>query len=179
VNDKFFEELRPVGFAVAYRMLVSVTEAEDVVQEAFLRLHDTLQGGERIKSPRAYLATVVTRLCIDHLRSARARHETYVDALPEPLICELGTTADSDPASHAEMADSLSLAFQAEAPRPPGRPRSSRRPLPRQNRPAARLLRVASSRCHGNRRSLSHGCNAAARRELACGPWHSGRRGAV
>jgi RNA polymerase sigma factor (sigma-70 family) len=111
VNDQLFAELRPVGFAVAYRMLGSVTEAEDIVQEAFLRLHDTLQGGERIKSPRAYLATVVTRLCIDHLRSARARRETYVDALPEPLIGELGTAADNDPASHAEMVDSVSLAF--------------------------------------------------------------------
>jgi RNA polymerase sigma factor (sigma-70 family) len=111
VNNQLFEELRPVGFAVAYRMLGSVTEAEDIIQEAFLRLHDTVQGGEHIKSPRAYFATVVTRLCIDHLRSARARRETYVDALPEPLIAELGTAADSDPASHAEMADSLSLAF--------------------------------------------------------------------
>jgi RNA polymerase sigma factor (sigma-70 family) len=111
VNNQLFEELRPVGFAVAYRMLGSVTEAEDIIQEAFLRLHDTVQGGEHIKSPRAYFATVVTRLCIDHLRSARARRETYVDALPEPLIAELGTAADNDPASHAEMADSLSLAF--------------------------------------------------------------------
>jgi len=92
-------------------MLGSVSEAEDIVQEAFLRLH-TLAEGERIESPRAYLATVVTRLCIDHLRSARVRRETYVEALPEPLIGELGAAgASSDPASHAEMADSLSLAF--------------------------------------------------------------------
>jgi RNA polymerase sigma factor (sigma-70 family) len=123
VNARLFDELRPVGFAVAYRMLGSVSEAEDIVQEAFLRLHHTLQDGERIESPRAYLSTVVTRLCINHLRSARARRETYVEALPEPLVGEAGAAvalvpasgpagaAGGDPASHAEMADSLSLAF--------------------------------------------------------------------
>jgi RNA polymerase sigma-70 factor (ECF subfamily) len=125
VNARLFDDLRPVGFAVAYRMLGSVSEAEDIVQEAFLRLHRKLAGGERIESPRAYLSTVVTRLCIDHLRSARARRETYVEALPEPLVGEPGAAvplvpasgsagvadAGGDPASHAEMADSLSLAF--------------------------------------------------------------------
>jgi RNA polymerase sigma factor (sigma-70 family) len=115
VNARLFEELRPVGFAVAYRMLGSVSEAEDIVQEAFLRLHRTIEGGERIESPRAYLSTVVTRLCIDHLRSARTRRETYVEALPEPLVGERGAAgvadAGGDPARHAEMADSLSLAF--------------------------------------------------------------------
>ncbi|HZD67690.1 MAG TPA: RNA polymerase sigma factor SigJ [Actinomycetes bacterium] len=114
MNARLFEELRPVGFAVAYRMLGSVSEAEDIVQEAFLRLHHTLADGERIQSPRAYLSTVVTRLCIDHLRSARARRETYLEALPEPLVGErTGRVphAGGDPASHAEMADSLSLAF--------------------------------------------------------------------
>jgi RNA polymerase sigma factor (sigma-70 family) len=125
VNDRLVEELRPVGFAVAYRMLGSVREAEDIVQEAFLRIHRMVAGGERIESPRAYLATVVTRLCIDHLRSARTRRETYAEALPEPLIGESGgatplvpaggpagvAEAGGDPASHAEMADSLSLAF--------------------------------------------------------------------
>ena len=59
------EELRPGAFAVAYRMLGSVSEAEDIVQEALLRLHVVLEKGERIESPRAYLSTVVTRLCID------------------------------------------------------------------------------------------------------------------
>src|SRR6187551_370651 len=103
-----FEELRPQAFAIAYRMLGSVSEAEDVVQEAFLRLHGAVQSGERIESPRAYLATVVTRLGIDQLRSARARRETYVgEWLPEPLV----TSVEEDPARHAEMADSLSLAF--------------------------------------------------------------------
>jgi len=71
-------ELRPVAFAIAYRMLGSVSEAEDAVQEAFLRLHRARAEGERIESPRAYLATVVTRLCIDQLRSARVRRERYV-----------------------------------------------------------------------------------------------------
>lgn len=103
-----FEELRPQAFAIAYRMLGSVSEAEDVVQEAYLRLHGALEAGERIESPRAYLATVVTRLGIDQLRSARARRETYVgEWLPEPVV----TDPTEDPARQAEMADSLSLAF--------------------------------------------------------------------
>jgi RNA polymerase sigma-70 factor (TIGR02957 family) len=103
-----FEELRPIAFAIAYRMLGSVSEAEDVVQEGFLRLHRALDEGQRIESPRAYLSTVVTRLAIDQLRSARVRRETYVgEWLPEPLV----TSPDEDPARHAEMADSLSLAF--------------------------------------------------------------------
>jgi RNA polymerase sigma-70 factor (TIGR02957 family) len=103
------DELRPRAFAVAYRMLGSVSEAEDIVQEALLRVHDKLEQGERIESPRAYLSTVVTRLCIDQLRSARVRRETYVgEWLPEPLVDDGGR---SDPAGQAEMADSLSLAF--------------------------------------------------------------------
>ena len=102
------EQLRPRAFAVAYRMLGSVSEAEDIVQEALLRLHLTLQQGERIESPRAYLSTVVTRLSIDQLRSARVRRESYVgEWLPEPLVDD----RRSDPADHAEVADSLSLAF--------------------------------------------------------------------
>jgi RNA polymerase sigma-70 factor (TIGR02957 family) len=105
---RLFEELRPGAFAIAYRMLGSVSEAEDVVQEAFLRLHRTLAEGEQVSSPRAYLATVVTRLCIDQLRSARARRERYVgEWLPEPLLA----SDEADPARHAEVADSLSLAF--------------------------------------------------------------------
>jgi RNA polymerase sigma-70 factor (ECF subfamily) len=107
-REQLLEELRPKAFAIAYRMLGSVTEAEDVVQEGLLRLHRALERGESIDSPRAYLATVVTRLGIDELRSARARRETYVgDWLPEPLI----TGGREDPEAHAEMADSLSMAF--------------------------------------------------------------------
>jgi RNA polymerase sigma-70 factor (ECF subfamily) len=107
-EEHLLEELRPVSFAIAYRMLGSVAEAEDVVQEALLRLHRTLEAGERIDSPRAYLATVTTRLAIDSLRSARVRREQYVgEWLPEPIL----TDGRDDPASHAEMADSLSVAM--------------------------------------------------------------------
>ena len=110
------DELRPRAFAIAYRMLGSVAEAEDVVQEALLRLHDADRGGERISSPRAWLATVVTRLAIDELRSARARRERYVgEWLPEPLVgvrdAVAGATPIPGPATEAETADSLSLAF--------------------------------------------------------------------
>jgi RNA polymerase sigma-70 factor (ECF subfamily) len=106
--DQEFHELRPSAFAIAYRMLGSVSEAEDVVQEGLLRLHRARAGGERIESPRAYLATVVSRLSLDQLRSARVRRETYVgEWLPAPLVA----SADDDPARQAEMADSLSLAF--------------------------------------------------------------------
>ena len=107
-RDELLEELRPAAFAIGYRMLGSVAEAEDVVQETFLRLHTALERGERIESPRAYVATVATRLAIDVLRSARVRRESYVgEWLPEPLLSE----SHEDPARHAEMADSLSLAF--------------------------------------------------------------------
>jgi RNA polymerase sigma-70 factor (TIGR02957 family) len=101
-----YGELRPRAFSIAYQMLGSVSEAEDVVQEAFLRMHQTLRKDEQIASPRAYIATLVTRLAIDQLRSARARRERYVgEWLPEPLVTE------PTPAEHAETADSLSLAF--------------------------------------------------------------------
>ena len=102
------EALRPKAFAIAYRMLGSVAEAEDVVQEALLRVHAVLEAGERIEHPQTYAATVVTRLAIDALRSARARRESYVgEWLPEPLL----TDDVGDPASRAEQADSISLAF--------------------------------------------------------------------
>jgi len=107
-DEQLLDELRPVAFAIAYRMLGSVAEAEDVVQESLVRVHRALEAGERIESPRAYVATVATRLAIDELRSARARRETYVgEWLPEPLVAG----AADDPARRAEMADSLSLAF--------------------------------------------------------------------
>jgi RNA polymerase sigma-70 factor (TIGR02957 family) len=104
--SEVYDELRPRAFAIAYQMLGSVSEAEDVVQEAFLRMHRTEQRDEQIDSPRAYIATLVTRLAIDQLRSARARREQYVgEWLPEPL------TTESTPAEQAEIVDSLSLAF--------------------------------------------------------------------
>jgi RNA polymerase sigma-70 factor (TIGR02957 family) len=107
-RELLLDELRPVAFAIAYRMLGSVSEAEDVVQEALLRLHRALEDGEQIASPRAFLATVTTRLAINELRSARARRERYVgEWLPEPII----TDGADDPARHAEISDSLSLAM--------------------------------------------------------------------
>jgi RNA polymerase sigma-70 factor (ECF subfamily) len=89
-------------------MLGSVSEAEDVVQEALLRVHQALDAGEQIASPRSFVATVTTRLAINELRSARARRERYVgEWLPDPII----TDDHDDPAWHAETAESLSLAM--------------------------------------------------------------------
>jgi RNA polymerase sigma-70 factor (TIGR02957 family) len=107
-RERLLDQLQPASFAIAYRMLGSVSEAEDVVQEALLRVHQALDAGERIASPRAFVATVTTRLAIDELRSARARREQYVgEWLPEPII----TDGHDDPARHAETADALSLAM--------------------------------------------------------------------
>src|SRR5918998_2803775 len=107
-RERLLDKLRPVAFAIAYRMLGSLSEAEDVVQEALLRIHQALDAGERLASPRAFVATVTTRLAIDELRSARVRRERYVgEWLPEPII----TGGHDDPARHAETADSLSLAM--------------------------------------------------------------------
>jgi RNA polymerase sigma-70 factor (TIGR02957 family) len=107
-RERLLDELRPVAFAIAYRMLGSVAEAEDVVQEALLRVHQSLEAGEQIASPRAFVATVTTRLAINELRSARVRRESYVgEWLPEPII----TDGHDDPARQAETADSLSLAM--------------------------------------------------------------------
>jgi RNA polymerase sigma-70 factor (TIGR02957 family) len=107
-REELLQELRPVAFAIAYQMLGSVAEAEDVVQEALLQVHQALEAGEQIASPRALVATVTTRRAIDELRSARVRREQYVgEWLPEPII----TDGHDDPARHVEMADSLSLAM--------------------------------------------------------------------
>ena len=102
------EALRPLLFSIAYRMLGTVSDAEDIVQEAFLRHQRALGEGTRIESTKAFLSAVTTRLAIDHLRSARVRRESYVGQwLPEPLLTDDG----EDPATHAEQADSLSMAF--------------------------------------------------------------------
>jgi RNA polymerase sigma-70 factor (TIGR02957 family) len=107
-RERLLDALRPVSFAIAYRMLGSVSEAEDVVQETLLRVNAAFAAGEQIASPRAFAATITTRLAINELRSARARRERYVgEWLPEPII----TDGDDDPARHAEIADSLSLAM--------------------------------------------------------------------
>ena len=111
--EKSYESLRPLVFSVAYRMLGSVSEAEDIVQETLLRLH-VVAGREQIRSLEAYATTLATRLCIDALRSARVRRESYVgDWLPEPVIGDavLAAAPGPDAAEHAETADSLSMAF--------------------------------------------------------------------
>jgi len=103
-----YEHLRPLVFSIAYRMVASASEAEDIVQEAFLRFHRESSAGTNIESPKAWLSTVTTRLAINHMQSARVRRESYVGTwLPEPLI----TDGESEDARHAETADSLSLAF--------------------------------------------------------------------
>jgi RNA polymerase sigma-70 factor (ECF subfamily) len=101
-----YNELRPLLFSIAYRMLGRVAEAEDVVQDAFVRYQQALgEGNVAIASPKAYLSTVTTRLAIDHLRSARVRREQYVgEWMPEPLVTDDGVRRVDD-------ADSLSLAF--------------------------------------------------------------------
>jgi RNA polymerase sigma-70 factor (TIGR02957 family) len=105
-EEELFEQLRRKAFGVAYRMLGSVSEAEDVVQEGFIRLHRALEAGEEIESPEAFLTRVITRLGIDELRSARARREVYVgEWLPEPIL----TAEEDDPARHVEIAESLSV----------------------------------------------------------------------
>jgi RNA polymerase sigma-70 factor, ECF subfamily len=94
------EELRPLMLSIAYRMVGSFSEAEDLVQDAYERLH----GEGDVAAPKAWLTTVVTRLCIDHLRSARVRREEYPGTwLPEPVL--------ADPAPDAAIrAESLSMA---------------------------------------------------------------------
>jgi RNA polymerase sigma-70 factor, ECF subfamily len=105
MGDRELEALRRHGFGVAYRMLGSVSEAEDIAQEALLRL--TREEGP-IDEPAAWITTVVTRLSINVLKSARARREAYVGPwLPEPLVEDPAP----GPASRAELADSLSLAL--------------------------------------------------------------------
>lgn len=99
-----FDEHRPLLFGIAYRMLGSVMDAEDVVQDAFLRWQAT--DVSTVESPRAFLCTIVTRLSIDRLRSAQKRREVYVgEWLPEPIMTE------NDPRVAADVADSLSTAF--------------------------------------------------------------------
>ncbi|MGH2684004.1 MAG: RNA polymerase sigma-70 factor [Actinomycetota bacterium] len=103
-----YDELGPLLFSIAYRMVGTAGDAEDIVQEAFLRFHRESEKGTVIDSPKAYLSAVTTRLAIDHLRSARVRRERYVGTwLPEPVLMD----AEPDVAEHAETADSLSMAF--------------------------------------------------------------------
>jgi RNA polymerase sigma-70 factor, ECF subfamily len=110
-SPETYESLRPLLFSIAYRMVGSVSEAEDIVQEAYLRHHRAVRDGDtEVQAPKAWLSAVTTRLAIDHLRSARVRRETYVGPwLPEPLMTDPGP----DPSEQAELADSLSIAFLA------------------------------------------------------------------
>jgi RNA polymerase sigma-70 factor, ECF subfamily len=101
-----FEEQRSYLFSIAYRMLGTVTDAEDMVQETYLRWRQSRD--EHIRSTRAYLATIVVRLCMDQLRSARAKREVYVGPwLPEPLV----TSDRADLTDNLIMRESLSFAF--------------------------------------------------------------------
>lgn len=101
-----FERHRPRLFGIAYRMLSSRTDAEDILQDAYIRWHRG--ASEDLRSPEAWLVTTVTRLCIDRLRAARTEREHYVGPwLPEPLIGEAAPGADA----RAELSSSLSIAF--------------------------------------------------------------------
>lgn len=107
-----FDTLRPYLFAIAYRMLGSVMEAEDMVQEAWLRWDRTDQSA--VQKPKAFLAKTVTRLCLDHLKSAKIQREQYVgEWLPEPVITapSAGLVGLGSPDQSVELADSLSFAF--------------------------------------------------------------------
>lgn len=106
-----FESLRSLLFSIAYRMLASVSDAEDVVQDTYLRYQHAQDEGAAIESLKSYLCATVTRLAIDQLRSARTRRETYVGQwLPEPIITD-GPGGGGDPAADTERAESISMAF--------------------------------------------------------------------
>jgi len=99
-----FETHRPLMFSIAYRMLGSAMEAEDMVQEAYLRYQRV--PPESIQSHKAFLSTVVTRLCLNQLQTAQARRESYVGPwLPEPIL------SDENPSTQASIHESLSMAF--------------------------------------------------------------------
>jgi RNA polymerase sigma-70 factor (ECF subfamily) len=102
-----FLEYRPLLFSIAYRMLGSVSDAEDAVQETYLRWHRARTAGEVIHNPKGWLTTTLSRVCLDQLGSARVKREQYVGPwLPEPLA-----GSSPDVAETATDFDSLSLAF--------------------------------------------------------------------
>ena len=106
---EFFETHRPYLFAIAYRMLGSAMDAEDMVQETYLRSQAT--PPETIRSLKAYLTTILVRLCMDQLQLARRKREVYVGPwLPEPILT-METAETSDPEKRVEMEESISLAF--------------------------------------------------------------------
>jgi RNA polymerase sigma-70 factor, ECF subfamily len=109
-QEDLFQAYKPLLFSIAYHMLGSVMDAEDCVQEAFLHWYQasTIGETEAVHSPKSYLSTIVTRLSIDHLRSARVRREQYVGVwLPEPLI----STDESSVTGMAELSEALSVAI--------------------------------------------------------------------
>jgi RNA polymerase sigma factor (sigma-70 family) len=161
MDSSDYTRYRPLLFSIAYRMTGSVSDAEDIVQEAYLRatkstlVATTADAAKATgtRSPKAYLATITTRLAIDHLRSARVRRESYVGTwLPEPLQGDsdgAGLPLADDapgPAELAETSDSLSMAFLVllESLAPPNAPcscsaRSSATPTRRSPRRRANL----------------------------------------
>jgi RNA polymerase sigma-70 factor, ECF subfamily len=101
-----FDQYRSLLFSIAYRMLGTVADAEDMLQETFIRWQQSAE--EDIRSPRAFLVTIISRLCINHLQSARVQREEYVGQwLPEPLV----TDPASDPFGIIKVDESLSMAF--------------------------------------------------------------------
>lgn len=101
-----FLAVRPLLLSISYRMLGSMSEADDIVQEAYVRWRAAPR--EVVDSPRSYLSTIVTRLCIDRLRSTKEARETYVGPwLPEPILSDV----EPDPAETIELAESLAMAF--------------------------------------------------------------------
>src|SRR5262249_31056072 len=107
-NLERFETYRPLMFSIAYRMLGSITEAEDIVQEAYLRYQAI--SPERIVSHKAFLSTVVTRLCLNHLELAKVQREAYIGPwLPEPVLTEIDERLT--PGHQAELHESLSMAY--------------------------------------------------------------------
>ena len=106
-----FESYRPYLFSIAYRMLGSAMDAEDMVQETYLRYQSTPK--DDIRSLKAFLTTILTRLCMDQLQLARRKREVYVGPwLPEPILTTT-TPASEDPAERVEREESISLAFLA------------------------------------------------------------------
>jgi RNA polymerase sigma-70 factor, ECF subfamily len=105
-----FNEYRPLLFSIAYRMLGSAMDAEDILQDAFLRWEAA--SADEVQSTKSYLAAVVTRLCIDHLRSAYVRREAYVGPwLPEPILTGANGGFTETAASNEALKESLSIAF--------------------------------------------------------------------
>jgi RNA polymerase sigma-70 factor (ECF subfamily) len=101
-----FDQYRGLLFSIAYRMLGSIADAEDMLQETFIRWHQSAE--QDIRSPRAFLVTIISRLCMNHLQSARVQREEYVGQwLPEPLL----TDPNSDPLKALKIDESLSMAF--------------------------------------------------------------------